>query len=490
MSVADNTDTIAALATPLGEGALGVIRISGPRAREILSQIFVGKTFVPKFEAHKMYLGNIARTPHPSPRETSLFTAQSVPLYGMGLPQGERGLHIDQVMAVWMPQGKSFTGEEVVEIHGHGSPVVLNQILSLILKCGARLAEPGEFSKRAYLNGKIDLAQAEAIADLIHSQSEHAAGNALSQLSGYFSELILRMRQQLIDLLAKLELGFDFAEEDVHLAPKHEVCTCIEKIVKEVADLLDSFDTGQIYKNGIKVALIGRPNAGKSSLLNAILKEEKAIVHHEPGTTRDVVVGERRVQGLVLHFYDTAGIRNGDEHTVGHVEKVGIERSREIAEKADFVGVVIDSSQVITDEDKKLLEVLNRKNGAVIFSKIDLNQPLTLTLSHKGRGEYPVSAKNNTGISELLDGIVSSLVQSQNLQDKNFVLNNVRHRDILQRVSEKLTETLRRVSSDQVPEEFLVEDIREVIKLLGSIVGVIDSEIVLDEIFSKFCIGK
>lgn len=474
----DNHDTIAALATAVGEGALGVIRISGQRAKEILSQIFFGPTPVQEFQTHRMYLGNIQR---------------------VGTPTGPQ--IIDQVMAVWMKEGKSFTGEEVVEIHGHGSPLVLNQILALIVNKGARLAEPGEFSKRAYLNNKIDLAQAEAIADLIHSQSEYAATNALSQLSGYFSNLIATLRHQLIDLLAKLELGFDFAEEDVHLAPKKEVCTCLEKISQEVTNLLDSFQTGQIYKKGIKVALIGRPNAGKSSLLNAILKEEKAIVHHEPGTTRDVVIGERKVQGLVLHFYDTAGIRASSDSAVGHVEKVGIERSREMAEKADFVGIVIDSSTPMTEEDKNLSEILNRKKGALIFNKMDLlsekASPADMIFQNGFSLEngtsvtcFSVSAKENKGIGELLDKIVFSLIDGQKLQDKNFVLNNVRHRHILLNVQDELTEILSKVNADQLPEEFLAEDLRHVVKLLGSIVGAIDSEVVLDEIFSNFCIGK
>ena len=318
MSVGYVEDTIVAQATPVGEGAIGIIRLSGPDSAKILAKIFSGTKSPADFEDHRLYLGELN---DPASGETT-----------------------DQVMAVWMKSPHSFTGEEVVEIHSHGGVFVMTKILETVQRCGARVAEPGEFSKRAFLNGKIDLAQAEAIADLISAKNEWALANSIRQLDGFLSRLIGELREKIVTLLGRIELGFDFVEEDVQLFDRNEVVALVTEVRAQLSSLLDSFETGKLYREGLKVALVGRPNVGKSSLLNAILSEDRAIIHEEPGTTRDVIEGERRIGGIVTRFYDTAGIREAAHP----VEKEGVRRSESVFEKADIVCLLLDSSSPLT----------------------------------------------------------------------------------------------------------------------------------------------
>ena len=488
MSVIDLNDTIVAQATPVGEGAIGIIRLSGSRSKEILAHIFRGKKNPDNFQSHRLYLGKIVhpQTLHP----------------------------LDEVMAVWMKAPHSFTGEEMVEIHGHGGPILLRQLIGLMVELGGRLAEPGEFSKRAFLNGKIDLSQAEAVADLIAAKSEWGAKNALAQLNGTLSQTIRRLREKIIEIMAAIEAGFDFAEEDIQTFSRETGLHLFTEIKDEISRLLDSFQTGQLYKEGLRVVLLGKPNVGKSSLLNALLNEERAIVHEQPGTTRDILEGERRIHGITVKFHDTAGIREAKSP----VEQEGVRRSTMTLEKADLVLLLLDSSQKLTTEDENLLNLVQGRRCIIIYSKSDLpptwdsEELLNLTLPSQlptlpcpstSRGEglrerviirggtlVKVSSKNRIGIDELLNTIYDICLKNELVKDHNYVLNNVRHYQTLKKIRSKLKELIVKVGNGSTKEECLVEELRIMSDELSGITGEITNEAVLDEIFSRFCIGK
>lgn len=454
-------DTIVAVATPVGEGAIGVIRLSGPDSRKILSQIFRGKVLPENFQSHRLYFGKIIH---------------------------EKEI-LDEVMAVWMEAPHSFTGEEVVEIQAHGGAYLLTRLTGLLTRLGARLAEPGEFSKRAFLNGKIDLSQAEAIADLIAAKNDWAAKNALSQLGGFLSQTITELRKKLISLVAELEAGFDFTEEDIQFFQKEKGLQLLYDIQNEIKNLLDSFETGQLYKEGLKIALVGKPNVGKSSLLNVLLNEDKAIIHHEPGTTRDVLEGSRKIDGIEVTFYDTAGIREAQNA----VEAEGIKRSRQILEKADLILLVFDSSRPLDEEDQKLIaETASRSAIINIGNKSDLPPAWDSLVpgTTVNCGFIRVSAKNRLGITDLLEEISNMTIRKKLKNVHNYVLNNVRHKDVLNNISIKLKEVSSNLDRGEISEECLVEECRIIIKDLGQITGEITNEDVLDEVFSRFCIGK
>ncbi|MBI4412082.1 MAG: tRNA uridine-5-carboxymethylaminomethyl(34) synthesis GTPase MnmE [Deltaproteobacteria bacterium] len=465
MSVVDLNDTIVAQATPVGEGAIGIIRLSGPRSKEILSKIFRDRKAAGPpakwFESHRLYAGKIV---HPD-------SAQAV----------------DEVMAVWMKRPNSFTGEEMVEIQGHGGPIVLKQLIGLTVELGARLAEPGEFSKRAFLNGKIDLSQAEAVADLIAAQSEWGAKNALSQLNGTLSEIVRRLRGRIIEIMAQIEAGFDFVEEDVQTFKQEDGLRLLGEMKEEIGRLLDSFQTGRLYKEGLRVVLVGKPNVGKSSLLNALLNEEKAIVHEQPGTTRDILEGERMIHGIRAIFHDTAGIREAENS----VEEEGIRRSNEILKKADLVLLLLDSSRELSPEDQQLLEQINLRRCIIIYSKSDL--PPSWDPTSQIVGTLPIirlSAKNRTGIEALMEKIYDVSLKNKLIKDHNYVLNNVRHYKGLGKIHLKLEELTLGIGKGLMKEECLVEELRIIADDLSGITGEITSETVLDEVFSRFCIGK
>lgn len=454
-------DTIVAQATPVGEGAIGIVRLSGPDSKKILGNIFTGKTSVSDFASRHFYLGQIIE------------------------PDGKST--IDQAMVVWMKTPSTFTGEEMAEIHAHGGVFVLCRIVDLVVKNGARLAEPGEFSRRAFLNGKIDLSQAEAIADLIHAKNEHSAKNALMQLGGVLSGIIGRLKEKLVELLSQTEAGFDFSEDDIQLFQKEEGLKLLHGIKDEISALLDSFETGQIYKEGLKVALIGKPNVGKSSLLNALLKEDRAIIHEEPGTTRDVVSGERKINGITVTFHDTAGICFSDNP----VEVEGIKRSEKILESADVICLLLDSSSEITPEDHRLIQQTKGKNCIIICSKADLVpcwEPNEEIIGK--RTVVHVSSIKNLGIGELLKVLYDIIVLRGLKNDRNYVLNNVRHKCTLNNINIRLQDVISGVDQGSITEECLAEELRMIINDLSQITGEITCEDVLDKIFSRFCVGK
>lgn len=491
-------DTIVAQATAVGEGAIGIIRLSGPQSRAILEKVFVGKTKPADFESHRMYLGYLF-SPLPGGERVGVRVATGSPAPLSPPLEGRGEKIIDKAMVVWMKAPNSFSGEEMVEIHAHGSPFLLCRMIETLVSEGARLAEPGEFSKRAFLNGKIDLSQAEAVADIIAAKNEYAAQNALDQLGGFLSKTISRLKERLIFLLSRIELGFDFSEEDVSLFNRAEGLEILSDVESEIQLLLDSFQTGQLYKEGLKIAIVGSPNVGKSSLLNALINEEKAIIHETPGTTRDVLEGERKIKGILATFYDTAGIRDSDDP----IEKEGMRRSRAILEKADLLLHLIDSSRPMNEADRALLTETLNKRCIIIYSKSDLPpvselSPLTLpspsTGEGKGEGEkspcIKVSSLRGWGISELIEKIYDLTIAHNLKRDQNYVLNNVRHKQVLDKVIFKIKEVKSDLAKNILTEECLSEELRIIIKDLSEITGIIDNEQVLDEIFSKFCIGK
>lgn len=455
-------DTIAACATAPAHGAVGVIRLSGSQSKDILSQIFRGKTAVSAFDSHHLYFGS--------------------------LTQPATDQKMDEVLVVWMKGPHSFTGEDVVEIHTHGNPLLIVEILRVITSLGARLAGPGEFTQRAYLNGKMDLAQAEAVADLIAADNEWALKNALAQMGGSLTQIIGSLRQKIIHAQSLVEVGFDFGEEDVEFIKRSDLKTLIEEVNAEVVRLLGTFETGQLTKDGVRVALVGKPNVGKSSLLNALLEEEKAITHAEPGTTRDIIQGEKRIDGLPFHFLDTAGIRTAENS----VEQEGIRRSQEALQKADIICLLLDLSRPLDDSDRDLTFLLQNKQVIVVGTKADLPAVWSFEkeIQLKEWTTLTLSSRTRTGLPELETQFKLFLQRTGFKSVHNYVLNNGRHRELLQNVQIKFITLLESLSRKSFKDDQISEVLRQVGNLLGEIVGEINSENILDEIFGKFCIGK
>ncbi|MCB1215085.1 MAG: tRNA uridine-5-carboxymethylaminomethyl(34) synthesis GTPase MnmE, partial [Deltaproteobacteria bacterium] len=373
-------DTIAAIATPPGLGAIGVLRLSGAQAPKIVELLWQGKTSLDKFQSHQMYFGTLKDQ------------------------QGKE--EIDQALAVWMKAPHSYTGEEVLELQVHGGPLILNKLLQACLSLGARVAEPGEFTRRAFFNGKLDLLQAEAVGQMIHAKSELALRNAKRQLEGRISQEVLSLRQDLIELLARMEAAVDFPEEDIELIQPRETLEEIKKLQSCLETWLKKFELGRLMHEGVKVALLGRPNVGKSSLLNALVGEDKAIVFDQPGTTRDVVEAHWTYQGLDFVLLDTAGIRQSEEA----IEKEGIRRSQRAAQGADFILWVLDGSQEFNHEEEALLKelqvptlvVANKKDLGICLKKFPQALSLPKTLKEPW---YFLSAKSGEGVEDLKKGL-------------------------------------------------------------------------------------
>ncbi|HCU24822.1 MAG TPA: tRNA uridine-5-carboxymethylaminomethyl(34) synthesis GTPase MnmE [Deltaproteobacteria bacterium] len=455
-------DSIVAVATPPGEGGIGILRLSGPQAPAALAQIWRGTRPVSQFQSHRLYRGDLVAP--------------------------DSGEKIDTALVVRMRAPQSYTGEEVVEIHAHGGTLLLNRLLEILLASGLRPAEPGEFTRRAFLNGKLDLLQAEAVGELIHAKSEAALRNARAQLEGRLSGQIERMRRRAIALLAKVEAAIDFPEEDLEIIAAPETDAVIAELAAEFHDWLEKFQFGRLLREGVRLALVGRPNVGKSSLLNRLLNEERAIVHHEAGTTRDIVEGTVEWEGIRFQLFDTAGIRDGAQA----VEQEGIRRSHHAAAQADLILWVLDASAPLQAEDEKIARDLQGR-VLVVANKLDLCpeaaplwDPPRLV---KGVGQSMVSAKNGAGLKELKTQILRC-IGLETLQGCAYAfLNNARHRQALEQGLaglQRARETLR----ERRPWECLAADLREAVQALEALLGKVSSEHILDEIFSTFCVGK
>lgn len=458
-------DTIAAISTPIGEGGIGIVRLSGRDAFRIAGRIFRParlKTQDSGFKTHTIHYGHIVNS--------------------------ESGDVIDEVLVSFMKAPATYTREDVVEISCHGGIVPLRDVLELCLKEGARLAEPGEFTKRAFLNGRIDLTQAEAVIDVIRAKTERSLKAAMEQLGGALSSRLNLIREGLINLTVYIEAYIDFPEEDIDIPSKEWLEAEVVRILDEIDYLLNSFKAGKILREGISTAIIGRPNVGKSSLLNALLMEDRAIVTEIPGTTRDIIEEVLNIDGIPLRIVDTAGIRKAKDL----LEEEGIKRSIKAIENADLVLLVIDSSQDLREEDRALLEKVKERQGIIVLNKIDLPQKIEGSSLSKVIGDKPlirISATEGAGIEELRQAISNLIFRGRVISQDGAIVTRLRHKKALLNAKENLENFRNNLKKNQPP-EFLSLDLRDALDHIGEIVGAVTTEDILNRIFSEFCIGK
>lgn len=457
-TISEKEDTIVALATPQGVGAIAVIRLSGRDAIALTNQVFKGKD-LEKQPSHTIHFGTI--------RDESKI--------------------IDEVLVSLFKAPTSFTRENVVEISTHGSSYIVNQVIKLLVRKGARPAKAGEFTQRAFLNGQFDLAQAEAVADLIHSDSEASHLAAMNQMRGGFSGEINQLRDQLVHFASMIELELDFSEEDVEFASRDELRILVEKLLRVVENLIASFDLGNVIKNGVPTVIAGKPNAGKSTLLNALLNEEKAIVSDIAGTTRDFIEDEININGVIFRFIDTAGLRE----TTDVIESMGVARTQEKMKSASLILYMFD----LTDTDMVEInrDVNKLENLGVpyikVANKVDVSNVLVV---NELKGQHPDTVFISAGQRENLDLLKDRILELVNL-DKfktgNTIVTNIRHYDSLKRTRESLLDVLTGLDQE-ITNDFLAMDIRRSLHFLGEITGEITTDDLLANIFSKFCIGK
>ena len=395
---------------------------------------------------------------------------------------------IDEVLVSYFKEPMSYTTENMCEINSHGGNIVMKKILELCLKNGAQLAEPGEFTKRAFLNGRIDLTQAESVIDVINAKSDREVQAGIKQLEGGLSKEIADIKQEILDVMVNIEVAIDYPEYDVEEVTNNEIVNMLNSVEIKLDKLEKSFDNGKILKEGIKTAIIGKPNAGKSSLLNRILKEDRAIVTEFEGTTRDTIEEYVNINGIPLKLIDTAGIRNAEDE----VEKIGINKSKEIAKNADLVIAIFDASKPLSKEDKEILEIIKGKKVIILLNKIDLQQKL-----HKEDEEFKkvtnsvieISALNNIGIDYLYEEITNLFEINEINIDNDIVITNIRHKNLIHQAIvtiEKTKETIQK----KMPIDIVAVYIKEILEDLGNITGEFVTEDIINEIFSKFCLGK
>lgn len=452
-------DTIVALATPPGIGAIGMIRLSGNDAIAIANTIFKGKNLL-KQKSHSLHFGQIIALP----------TAQQ-------LTQNEHEI-IDEVVASVFKNPKSFTGEDVVEISGHGSPYILQKIIEACIAAGARMAKPGEFTQRAFLNGKLDLAQAEAVADLIAANSKAAQQTALNQLRGGFSSDLKLLREELINFAALIELELDFSDEDVEFADRNQLKKLIDIIYQKTTSLIESFKLGNAIKNGISVVIIGKPNAGKSTLLNALLNEERAIVSDIAGTTRDTIEETLNINGILFRLIDTAGIR---AHSADVIENMGIERSKQNAEKADMIIHLIDATDIEGSDFDWLKQFADKT--ITVLNKADV------VTSFNDQYAISISARQKSNM-EMLQAAMYKKAVGETLNTEATIVTNARHHAALLKIKESLL-AIKLGMNNNLSGDLLTVDIRRALHYLGEITGQVEVDRdILGTIFGKFCIGK
>jgi tRNA modification GTPase len=457
-------DTIAAIATPIGTGGLGVIRISGPDVGAIVQAVFRDRHGRPveRLPSHRVRFGSVI-----DPRT---------------------GATLDEVLVTYMRAPQSYTHEDVVEISGHGGVGVMARILEALVTGGARLAEPGEFTKRAFLNGGLDLSQAEAVIDLIQAHTEESHRQALAQLQGDLSQAIHTMREQLLEVLAYVEGAMEFPEEDLDLLPWGTLRAKLYAVKAQMGALFDTFRTGRVLREGIQVAIAGRPNVGKSSLFNTLLAANRAIVTPIPGTTRDVLEEVANLRGYPFRLVDTAGIGPSADP----VEREGIARARACLQSADLVLLVLDASQPLTAEDEEAMAAVQGKRVQVVLNKADLPPFLTvdeLQLRCPGWPKTAVSCKEGQGLEGLTEAMVAAVLDGQQPPRDGPMLTRMRHWEALQRAQQNLLQACEAMER-RLSGEFIALDLRETLECLGEIVGLNYTEDLLDKIFSEFCIGK
>lgn len=457
-----DTDTIAAISTPLGEGAIAIVRLSGEDAIVIANKVFEGKD-LEQVPSHTIHYGKII---NPETKEM-----------------------MEEVMVTVMHAPKTFTTEDVVEINCHGGLASVNRVLELVLSYGARIAEPGEFTKRAFLNGRIDLSQAEAVMDLIRAKTDKAMNVALKQLDGRLSKLVKKLRQELIETVAHVEVNIDYPEyDDVEEMSHQMLLERTQKVYNEVEKLLETAKQGKILREGIKTAIIGRPNVGKSSLLNAFVQETKAIVTDIPGTTRDIIEEYVNVRGVPLRLIDTAGIRETEDI----VERIGVERSRQALQESDLILFVLNYGEELTEEDRKLFEAVEGLEFIVIVNKTDLPQKINLDEVHQlanGKKVITASMKEERGMDQLEEAIAQTFFDGDIESGDMTYISNVRHIQLLKQTMQALKDAERAMEA-QMPIDLVQMDVTRAWELLGEIIGDTVQESLIDQLFSQFCLGK
>ncbi len=451
-------DTIAAVSTPPGNGGIGIVRVSGDNAAAIGDAVFK-PVHDGGFLSHRFYFGLIC--------------------------DPETGETVDEAMSVLMRSPRSYTCEDVLELHCHGGWLVVERVMALVLRCGARLADPGEFTRRAFLNGRIDLVQAESVMDIIDSKTEAALQLAQKQREGSLSRQIEEVRLQLLNALALVEAYIDFPEDDLGETDLGRIQAHVGRAFQQISRLLDGYDEGRILREGISVLIIGKPNVGKSSLLNCLLNENRAIVTHIPGTTRDIIEETVNFDGLAVRLLDTAGIR----HTDDLVEQEGINRAMEKIPQADLVLFVLDASRPFSIEDQLILDALSGRKGMAVINKSDLPCLLTLPQDDALQLQIRISANSGVGIEDLKRTVKRYFLHGNHLDSREFVaISRARHRDALLSAEESLKRFSAFISDHSL--ELLAIDLRDALEAVGSVTGQTTADDVLDLVFSSFCIGK
>ena len=452
-------DTIAAVSTAYGEGGIGIVRMSGDNAREIFARIF-------------------SRSDCAEPRKLT---------YGE-IVDPDSGEKIDEVLAVFMPAPHTYTTEDVVEIDCHGSIVSLRKILSLCLSQGARLAEKGEFTKRAFLGGRLDLSQAEAVIDIIKAKTDRGFGAAMNQLDGALSKEIRNIRKELLDILVEVSVSIDYPDEDIEQVTYEKLEAGLVLAKEKVETLLSSSGSGRIIREGLDVAIIGKPNVGKSSLMNALLKESRAIVTDIPGTTRDTIQESISIDGIPVRLTDTAGIRTTEDE----IEKIGIERSKMSADNSDLVIFIIDTSLPLSDEDRDIMKALAGRKVIILANKQDLDTTVSLDEISGLMPEalvIPTSLSLGEGVRDMEEAITSLVLEGKVSQDSSLLVTNVRHESLLKSARDALADALA-ITEICEPPEIIEIDINRAYEFLGEIIGEAVNDDIINEVFRRFCLGK
>ncbi|MCT6922223.1 MAG: tRNA uridine-5-carboxymethylaminomethyl(34) synthesis GTPase MnmE [Staphylococcus epidermidis] len=456
-------DTITSISTPMGEGAIGIVRLSGPQAIEIGDILYKGKKKLSEVETHTINYGHII---DPETNET-----------------------VEEVMVSVLRAPKTFTREDIIEINCHGGILTINRILELTMTYGARMAEPGEYTKRAFLNGRIDLSQAEAVMDFIRSKTDRASKVAMNQIEGRLSDLIKKQRQSILEILAQVEVNIDYPEyDDVEDATTDFLLEQSKRIKEEINRLLETGAQGKIMREGLSTVIVGRPNVGKSSMLNNLIQDNKAIVTEVAGTTRDVLEEYVNVRGVPLRLVDTAGIRDTEDI----VEKIGVERSRKALSEADLILFVLNNNEPLTEDDQTLFEVIKNEDVIVIINKTDLEQRLDVSELREMIGDMPLiqtSMLKQEGIDELeiqiKDLFFGGEVQNQ---DMTYVSNS-RHISLLKQARQSIQDAIDAAESG-IPMDMVQIDLTRTWEILGEILGESASDELIDQLFSQFCLGK
>ncbi|WP_094550021.1 tRNA uridine-5-carboxymethylaminomethyl(34) synthesis GTPase MnmE [Petroclostridium xylanilyticum] len=457
-------DTIAAISTAPGIGGIGIIRVSGKDAVTIVDKIFKspkGKK-LSNVKSHTIHYGHIVK---------------------VGTSQ-----NIDEVLVSVMREPHTFTKEDIVEINCHGGIVSTRNVLEQVLNAGARLADPGEFTKRAFLNGRIDLVQAEAIIDIINSKTNIGLESAMDQLDGSLSGKIFDIRKKLINIAAHLQAAVDFPEDDIDELSEDKLIESLNLVLQEINHLIETADMGKIIREGLSTVIVGKPNAGKSSLLNALVRENRAIVTEIPGTTRDVIEEYINIKGVPLKVVDTAGIRETDDI----VERIGVEKSKEFINKADLIILILDGSEELNENDKNIIKLVLDKKVIVLINKVDLETKIEYNYIQDFFKEHPIiniSVKTGTGLEDLENTIKDMFFGGKISIKEDVIVTNVRHKDSLIKARQSLNEAINAIEIG-MPVDMVSIDIKNAIESLGEIVGLTVSEEIVDQIFREFCLGK